>query len=215
MMSSHMMHDEHLEIGTRQPYAALHEPSVDVSRVARPSRSRRASNDNGVMTLDEAVEMLRDEHDAWHARIASWADETHGVVIPRPRAEIVTRTAKWSAQYSPSSATCSYQIGYVLLVGREYRETVAHEMVHHAQKLVMPESQWHGDFFKYLLRFVCGFRGAKTTHSESPRAARLLGETVRQTLGHERWDLFAPRPQPGATSFAEQLASLTPTKRRA
>lgn len=85
------------------------------------------------------------------------------------------------ARHGYPGPTCHYVLPYALLYPVEYDETIAHECCHHYAHHILPGGHYHGDFWKFLLRIVCGFRDAQARHNFSVASARALGDILKLT----------------------------------
>jgi predicted SprT family Zn-dependent metalloprotease len=125
---------------------------------------------------------MRDQVLAWHDEYCQKLEEfclcvMPGAVFVRPKVEFHVEGKNRAGGYSRGSHTCHYYLPYVAMGG--YEETVAHEVCHAYQKQVLPESRWHGDFWKFLLRVVCGFENAERCHRLPVEKARKIGKLLR------------------------------------
>lgn len=102
-----------------------------------------------------------------------------GVIVTPPTFEIQAGRGRKAGVYYPETNKCVYFAAYFGQPGLDYEKTVAHEVCHSFAKQLMPESAWHGEFFLFLLRVVCGFRSASIRHNYDVASAKRLEEALK------------------------------------
>lgn len=75
-----------------------------------------------------------------------------------PSVRIVDSVYRYCGQYQPSSNSCEYSFPVCIFEGKQYAETVAHEVCHAIHpRLYGKSSAVHGSNFLWLLRDICKF----------------------------------------------------------
>lgn len=110
---------------------------------------------------------------AWiNARHDFWCEELElfmlgiGVHQPtRPKCSISNAATNTAGRYFGGKRhQCVYMKYYAAFLKEAYDSTIAHEVCHAYQKQIMQGCKWHGDFFLFLVRVVCGFDNENTGH---------------------------------------------------
>lgn len=124
----------------------------------------------------QTEEYVRARHDHWCRHLDGFCrslgvgtGEWPTAVFPR----IVRgrRLRRWGGWYYQS--VCYYPIGMAVVGGDAYDATVAHEVCHHYQRKVMPQSASHGETWQMLYRVVCGFKESRAHRYDVSKAARV------------------------------------------
>jgi hypothetical protein len=125
---------------------------------------------------------IRERHEHWCNVLAAFADE-HGHATTRPKCEVVLNAAKWAGRYRTKNNTCYYSLPYAMVEGAHYDETIAHECCHSYQRFFAVDhngkTKWHGDFFLFLLRYVCGFKKAGFYHTTSVAKVKKVAKLLK------------------------------------
>jgi len=114
----------------------------------------------------------------WHNKWCDWLDDfiinAHDATLEfkKPTLEFSSRGGNVAGKYFPTRNVCRYYLPYPLMLGDRYEETVMHEVCHSAAHQIFPAAQWHGDFFHYLTRVVCGYPNHKTCHNHNVRIVK-------------------------------------------
>ncbi len=120
------------------------------------------------MNFYDWITWAEDRHNFWCEHMEKYIDALPGHApyhYARPVPEFKNTAARWAGQYQTKRNRCKYALPYIFMLKNEYDETIAHEVCHAYQKIVYPDSAWHGEMFHYMLRVICGFSGAKSTHT--------------------------------------------------
>lgn len=135
------------------------------------------------MPVPVAIQYLTDRHHFWYDHLAKWYERS-GLKTPPPIPELVlnTRPIRRAGRFSVKAHRCEYTLIYCVVHGEKNDETVAHEMCHAFQQYAMPGCEWHGEFFFFLLRVVCGFKTATKYHDMKPKELQLIGKLVHLHL---------------------------------
>lgn len=82
-----------------------------------------------------------------------------------PSYQIVDSVFRHCGQFDPNANVCQYSIAYCVYEGEAYNETVAHELCHAMHCKVYKSKPAHGKDFLFLIRDICKFPKAQTTHN--------------------------------------------------
>lgn len=126
---------------------------------------------------DTAERYVIERHHYWQSRLTAHAADS-GVILKPATATLVLAGNKWCGRYKPVEHDCVYSVSYAMLYRENFDETMAHEVVHAAQRQLLPGCTFHGEFFLYLLRTVCGFKSAGFYHGYDRKAAKQLGQLL-------------------------------------
>lgn len=120
-------------------------------------------------------------HRKYCRKLASFARNWgHGSLdIGQPDIEFKVSGTKVGGKYSSAKHCCIYMLDYMAVVDDEYEETIAHEVCHAYQQMILPSSKWHGDFFLFLLRNVCGFKEAGIRHTHPVGKIKVVAEYLK------------------------------------
>lgn len=116
-----------------------------------------------------------DWHVKWTTFVHEWArrhEPDKALKIPSMRFSLEGgRTAGYFRRHE---RVCVYSLPYVCSITDAYEEVVAHEVCHAYQWQVYPGCKAHGEFFRFMLNVVCGFKKAKHTHSFRTKPTKQL-----------------------------------------
>lgn len=114
-----------------------------------------------MIDLDKLLARIDDSHNRWCSVLEDWMYVNHpNVSFRRPRWAPESKPNRYLGRYYRKSHLCVYSLPDAVLGPDELEDTIAHECCHAYQWQAMKESKAHGDFFFYLLRYVCGFSKA-------------------------------------------------------
>lgn len=133
----------------------------------------------------------------WHEHFQRYFRQN----APRPSIGFVVSTAQVQGKYFPYHKTVVLNKTYLMILDdREIDELICHEVAHHWQDIIMPESATHGEFFVFLMRRVCGWSG-KTKGGPcpvTPEQRRSLSKMIQfrekingNDTGLNRWSAVA------------------------
>lgn len=128
--------------------------------------------------LRQTILDLKKEHTRWCKHLDKFAVSVN-VVVPSPSMLVYAGAHSWAGQYHRDPHRCIYSLPYALLYSDYADEVVAHEVCHAFAKCIEPTSDWHGEFFKFLIRRVCNFPNHKPSHDYSIPKAKGLGVFLR------------------------------------
>ena len=111
------------------------------------------------------LEQVEQWHNKWCNHLGAFMFMAHGEVFEKPGVQFSAKGGGASGKFLVRQNDCLYFVPYPLMVGTKYEEIVMHEVCHSASHQIFPGAMWHGDFFKYLTRVVCGYAGHTTRHS--------------------------------------------------
>lgn len=117
------------------------------------------------MTFYEWQEWMIHRHKHWCSILEYFTKDLGYHAAFHPKIEFQHAPVKWAGKYVAWRHTCIYNGLYCYYLKHDYDETIAHECCHAYQRVLMPDSSWHGDFFHFLMIVVCGFKDASTYHN--------------------------------------------------
>ena len=116
------------------------------------------------MKTNELIPWLEGRHEYYCDKVAAFFEFTdHLYKFNRPSIEFKAKAMRIAGQAYTQTAypKCSYNLVYLVSMGGQYEQTIAHEVVHHAVNQFDMNSAVHGDLFKFILNKICGRRPAK------------------------------------------------------
>lgn len=131
------------------------------------------------LSVPHACQFIRERHTYWCGLLTLWARlQGHELKKGSPKCAIKVRAMQACGKYFPLGHVCEYRLPYAM-VEPDYDTTIAHEVVHAFQRQIFPDCHWHGDFFKYLLGYVCECP-IEITHSYSVERAKKVSRVIQE-----------------------------------
>lgn len=130
----------------------------------------------------EAVHRVYELHALYSQRVSSWLRIAGVPVdkIPRPATCKMTITApKWAGIWSPSNSECHYPVVYAMM-DPNYKETVAHEVVHSFQRAFTGCPSGHGADFLAMMMHAALEPVTTIGHTCNVPEAKRLSEVLRK-----------------------------------
>jgi hypothetical protein len=126
----------------------------------------------------EAIKLVQQRHGHWSEHLRQFVVSLgKNSVIQPPKCTFFLRGGNVAGHCNMIHG-CSYSLAYACLYAKDFDCTVAHECCHWYQRHAMPHSEWHGEFFLFMLRHVCGFTTAQTKHSMNDSLSRKVGKIL-------------------------------------
>jgi hypothetical protein len=120
----------------------------------------------------KSIDELKERLSIWHVKycklIESKISAPYGGYRTYPDAELFLGKPqqRLRGQYIRYKHLCRYSICHAL-TDNDFESTVAHEVCHSYQMQLYPASTWHGEFFYFLMREICGFKAAGRLHKST------------------------------------------------
>jgi len=128
--------------------------------------------------LQELKDWAAKRHRHWCHRLQTIGEVLEMEFTP-PKCEFSTRTSKSAGVYFPKERKCRYYLAYIILAGKKYDETIAHEIAHSFVYQTKIRAACHGDLFRFVVHRMCGFGNHKCTHDLSTHKAKKLSKLLR------------------------------------
>lgn len=141
------------------------------------------------MHLNKYIDYVHDRHAYWCDVLKAFACEQGVSVCTTPDLFLlVDKAPRWAGKYVQRKHMCVYVIPYAISEGvKAYDPTIAHEVCHAYQncwRLPHERTQWHGEFFHFLLRYVCK-QDSGRCHPYDIKRAKLVAEFLSMKGSHE------------------------------
>lgn len=138
----------------------------------------------------DARKFIAEQHAKYYEVLHDFTRDVVGKIAPPiPQFVVVDSVFRHCGMYDPATHTVQYSLAYCVYAGLQYDLIVAHEVVHAMQDKIFPGKPPHGSDFLWLLRDVCRFPDAGTTHSYPISTVEKVAEELISARGGQRNDL--------------------------
>jgi len=114
----------------------------------------------------------------WCDRLEEFSEPFVVKKIQRPKLVFSLKGGRVAGTYVSASHAVVLRLPYLAMLKQRYDEVIAHEVCHAYQIQMMYGCKWHGDFFLFLLRRVCGFQDAIIRHRYRTKPTKILSKVL-------------------------------------